>query len=127
MKSSQFVRGNELGFNFLKINNTSKVIGIVTFHFRDTQFLTFPVYTCVKVFDHCMDLLTKIRWCMMLSRINIMFDLSKDPRVSNTRTSNHYAIYTIFIFIINCFFRSINISITKNRYFHSRIFFDSGN
>ena len=127
MQFSQLIRGNKLRFNVLKVDNASKVIGIVTFHFCNTQFFTFPVYTCIKVFYNCMDLLQEVRWCMMFAGINILLDLSKYPRVSYTRTTNHYTIYTIFVFVVNCFLRSINISITKNRYFHPMVFFDSGN
>src|ERR1700679_339956 len=52
-----------------------------------------------------------------------MFYLIKYPRVANCSAADHDAIYTKFIFIFYCFFRAINIAVTKNRYRNSWVVF----
>src|SRR5690606_41422158 len=53
----------------------------------------------------------------------ILFDLIENPRITNGRSSDHYTIDSIFLFIFHCFLRRIYIAISKNWNFYVRISF----
>src|SRR5258705_12360922 len=55
-----------------------------------------------------------VRGRKMLTCFNKMFDLVEYPWITNGGTSDHNSIYSIPVFILNCFFRRINIAISKN-------------
>src|ERR1044071_2495628 len=59
----------------------------------------------------------------MLTCFKEMFYLIKDPRISNARAADHDAIYTIFITILQRFFRRSDIPISKNWNFYALIIF----
>ena len=63
----------------------------------------------------------------MFPCFEIVFDLIKNPRISNCCTTNHNPVDAVFIFILQCFFRRIDITVPKNRHCYSRIIFYSGN
>src|SRR5258705_10875371 len=54
-----------------------------------------------------------VRGRKMLTCFNKMFDLVEYPWITNGGTSDYNSIYSIPVFILNCFFRRINIAISK--------------
>src|SRR5690606_2805721 len=73
------------------------------------------------------DALLYCRWWQQLSRREIMLHLLEEPWVTDGRTSNHNAIYSVFITIFQSLLRGIDIPITKNWNFDTRIILHLGN
>src|SRR5689334_5025224 len=55
--------------------------------------------------------------------LNKMLDLIKYPGITDRCTTDHYAIYTVPVFIFERFFGGINISIAEDRDLNARVVF----
>src|SRR5438034_604580 len=56
-----------------------------------------------------------------------MFNLIKYPWIADGSTTNHNTIHSIVVFIFQCFFRRINITISKNGNMNTWIIFQFAN
>ena len=57
-----------------------------------------------------------------LSGLEIVLYFLEDPRVSVSRTSDHYRVDSISVEIFLCLLRGVDVSITYYRYMHARVF-----
>ena len=95
----------------------------MTTHFIYAATKPLPFYRTIQMFaDHFYSLLNSWRQADV-HRFEKMFYLIKDPGITDRGTTDHNAIYTITVFIFQCFFRRINITISKNRNLNTGIFF----
>jgi hypothetical protein len=56
-----------------------------------------------------------------------MFYFPEYPGIANGGTADHYAIYSITVFIFQGFMRRVNITVTKYGYLNPGIVFYTGN
>ena len=92
-------------------------------HFKDAQFWSFPFYRGMKMLPDYFKSLFKSRRRQMFSCCKKMFYLSEKPGITNRCSSNHDSINTISVFIFQCFFWGVYISISKNGNMHSWVVF----
>src|SRR5687768_4374907 len=65
--------------------------------------------------------------CRMFAGFDKMFDLAKDPGITDSSAADHDAVNTITVFILQCFFRSIDITVAKDGDCDTWIIFNPGN
>src|SRR3954462_14300732 len=67
-------------------------------------------------------------WCRhQFSCCEIMMNFPEDPWITDSSATDHDAIHSVTIFILECFLRTVNIAISKDGYMNSRIAFYPGN
>src|SRR4051812_11788854 len=96
-------------------------------HLVDTNDRTFPCNRLPKVtFTYCHSFFHSRR-SKVFPALHIMMNLTKDPGIPDSSTTDHNTVYPIPVPVFHRFLRTVNISITKDRDLYTRIIFDFRN
>lgn len=93
-------------------------------HLHDTQFWPFPLKTKLKVLLGDGYALSNIRTGEDFSGCHEVFDLIKNPWITDRGTTDHDTVYAKGFFILKGFVWRVNVSIAKDGDFDIRVGFD---
>src|SRR5437660_597614 len=92
-------------------------------HFEYAEHIALPFNRTVEMLADYIDSFFQRRCFQMTSCLQEVFDLLKYPGITNGCTANHDPVHTVPVFIFQCFFGTVNITIAKHRDMNTRIVF----
>src|ERR1700733_222677 len=96
-------------------------------HFKDSDFLTFPVYRAIKMFAAGIQPFGNGWRGECFPGIKVVLYLAEYPWITDSSAADHNAIYPIPVLVFEGFFRTVYISIAKDGYVYAGVFLDLSN